>query len=61
MKHIAKKLSKDIPFVRVDLYEIAGKIFFGELTFYPSSGFIRFKPKEYDKIIGDMLDLPARC
>lgn len=57
MKKIAKQLSKDIPFVRVDLYEIKGKTYFGELTFYPSSGFIKFRPKEYDQIIGDMLKL----
>lgn len=58
MLNIAEKLSKDIPFVRVDLYEVNGKIYFGELTFYPSSGFEGFNPVEYDKILGDMLELP---
>jgi len=38
MLSIAEKLSNNIPFVRVDLYEINGKVYFGELTFYPSSG-----------------------
>lgn len=58
MLEIARLLSKDIPFVRVDLYEINSKIYFGELTFYPSGGFEGFNPKEWDKIIGDMLVLP---
>src|SRR5699024_7372599 len=39
MIEIAKELSKDIPFVRVDLYEINGKIYFGEPTFYPQNGY----------------------
>lgn len=58
MKELARKLSKDIPFLRVDLYEIEGKIYFGELTFYPASGYLPFEPEEYDKILGDMLELP---
>lgn len=58
MKELARKLSKDIPFVRVDFYEIEGKIYFGELTFYPGSGYIPFEPEEYDKVLGDMLELP---
>ena len=58
MIDISKKLSKDIPFVRVDLYEVNGQVYFGELTFYPSGGFEGFKPEEYDKILGDMLELP---
>lgn len=60
MLKIAEKLSKDIPFVRVDLYEINGKTYFGELTFYPSSGFEGFEPEEYDKKLGDMLKLPTK-
>lgn len=58
MKELASKLSKDIPFVRVDFYEIDGKIYFGELTFFPCGGFIPFEPQEYDLILGNMLELP---
>lgn len=58
MKELAEKLSKNIPFLRVDFYEIEDKIFFGELTFSPCAGYIPFDPEEYDKILGDMLDLP---
>lgn len=58
MKKIAGVLSKDIPFLRVDFYEINGNLFFGELTFYPASGFGKFKPEKYNEIIGDMIELP---
>lgn len=57
MLSIAKKLSQGIPFVRVDLYNLDGCIYFGELTFYPSGGFEGFKPEKWDKIIGDMVDI----
>ncbi|MBR3255373.1 MAG: glycosyl transferase [Clostridia bacterium] len=58
MINIAENLAKNIPFIRVDLYEVNNKVFFGELTFYPSSGFEGFNPDEWDKILGDMLELP---
>ncbi len=57
---VAEKLSKDIPFVRVDLYEISGKVYFGELTFYPSSGFEGFEPEEWDTKLGNILELPIK-
>ena len=49
---IAEKLSEDFPFVRVDLYNVSGKILFGELTFYPWSGFVQFSPDEFDYMLG---------
>lgn len=52
MIDIAEKLSSEFPFVRVDLYSIYGKIIFGELTFYPWSGYVQFEPDEYDFILG---------
>lgn len=57
MIEFAEILSKKFPFLRVDFYEIDGKIYFGELTFFPASGFGKFIPEEWDKKIGDMLDL----
>lgn len=60
MVEFAEKLSAGIPFVRVDFYNIDGKIYFGELTFFPANGMGRFEPKEWDKRIGEMLQLPAR-
>ena len=58
MKELAKKLSKNISFIRVDFYEIENQVFFGELTFYPCSGYIPFEPENYDEILGDMIKLP---
>ena len=58
MREIAEKLSAGIPHVRVDLYESAGKVFFGELTFYDSSGTEKIDPPEWDEIIGSWLELP---
>ena len=52
MLEIAKKLSEDFPAVRVDLYNIDGKIFFGELTFYPWSGYVQFSPDSFDYELG---------
>ena len=57
MKAIAQKLSAPFSFVRVDLYQVGGKIYFGELTFFPAGGAPDFKPIEYDKIVGDMWDI----
>lgn len=57
---LSKKLSKGIPFIRVDWYEIKGKLYFGELTFYPASGFEKFEPKEWDYKLGEMLKLPDK-
>jgi hypothetical protein len=59
MHEIAKTLSAGIPFVRVDLYAINGKVYFGELTFYPGSGYEKFLTPEWDGIFGDWLALPA--
>lgn len=60
MMEFSKKLSKDIPFVRVDFYEINGKMYFGELTFFPASGFEKFEPEEWDYKLGEMLKLPDK-
>lgn len=58
MKEIAKKLSSDFPFVRVDLYNVQGKIYFSELTFVPTGGFIKLEPEETGIILGSWLELP---
>lgn len=55
---IAQKLADGIPFVRVDLYNVDGKIYFGEMTFYPASGFGFFNPNEWDYTLGSWLTLP---
>lgn len=58
MFRIAKILSKDIPHVRVDFYDINGEIYFGELTFFSGSGNIPFYPDEWDYKLGEWLELP---
>ena len=57
MIQIAGELSKGIPFVRVDLYYIDGKIYFSEFTFSPGGGLNEFEPYEWEKEIGSWLDL----
>jgi hypothetical protein len=57
MKDIARQLSKGINFVRIDLYEINGNVYFGEYTFFPASGFYLMKPEEWELKFGDMLTL----
>lgn len=54
---IAEKLSEKHPFLRVDLYEVDGQIYFSELTFTPCSGFMPFEPEEWDLKLGQMIDL----
>lgn len=56
---IAKELSKDIPFSRIDLYEVGEREYFGEITLYPMSGFGKFTPNNYNEILGKMLVLPS--
>lgn len=53
----AKRLSSDFPFVRVDLYNVNGKIYISELTFFPTGGFMKLEPKGTDFIWGEWLDI----
>lgn len=53
MIEISKKLAEPFSYVRVDLYNIDGEIFFGELTFAPGSGYSRFNSKEHDMWMGN--------
>ena len=57
MFEIADLLSKDMPYSRIDLYEVDGKIYFGEITFFPNSGFGANFLLETDKLFGEMIDL----
>jgi hypothetical protein len=50
---VAAALSEDIDFVRVDLYNARGQIYFGELTFTPRAGIFIFKPGVWDEILGE--------
>ena len=57
MVKLAEQLSKDEPFLRVDLYNVRGKIYFGELTFYPASGMGMWTNEDVDDLIGSYLNL----
>jgi len=57
MKELAAKLSKGIPHVRVDFYEVDEKVYFGELTFFHWSGLVPFNPPEWDQKVGDWITL----
>lgn len=58
MLEIARRLSKGHPHVRVDLYEVDARVYFGELTFFHFSGFSPFTPPKWDAIWGRWLRLP---
>ena len=61
MLKIAAVLSKNIPFLRVDLYNVGGKIYFGEMTFFPNGGFGTFTPEKWNDIMGEMIELEQDC
>lgn len=59
MKKIGKEIAKDFPYyVRVDFYDVDGKLYFGEITFHHGSGFDIFVPHHYDEDYGSRLKLP---
>lgn len=60
MIEIARTLSKDFPHARIDLYNIKGKIYFGEITFFSASGYYIFDPDEFDFWLGEKFKLPEK-
>ena len=61
MLEIAQALSSEFLYARIDLYEISGRLYFGEITFHHGSGTEIFTPSEWDRKLGDMLKLPHEC
>jgi len=57
MDNIAKMLSKEATFLRVDFFECKGKLYVGELTFYPGNGAEKFNPIEWDYTFGSWMEL----
>lgn len=51
-------LAEGIPFSRIDFYEVGDTVYFGEITFFPTTGLGGFDPKEWDMIFGKMIQLP---
>ncbi len=60
MVEFASKLSSGIPHLRVDFYNVNGKIYFGEMTFFQASGTIHFSPESWDQTLGDWIKLPQK-
>lgn len=60
MLEIVQLLSQGLPHVRVDLYNISGKIYFGELTFFSASGLIPIEPREWDYKLGEYIKIPTK-
>ena len=58
MVELARKLSKGIPFVRCDFFEVCNKVYFSEFTFFSDAGFEKFHPKKWDFILGNKIELP---
>ncbi|MBQ3829831.1 MAG: hypothetical protein II813_02770 [Spirochaetales bacterium] len=59
MIEIASALSKGVPFLRVDLYEVGDTVYFGELTFYPTGGFASYGPEPWNERLGSWISLPS--
>lgn len=57
MKELAAKLSEGMKFVRIDLYQINGKIYFGEFTFFHGGGFWLFEPYSWEEKLGSLLEI----
>lgn len=57
MIQIAERLSCATRFLRVDLYNVNGTVYFGELTFYPASGFGEFSPEGWNEKLGDLIKI----
>lgn len=57
MLELATIMSEGIPFSRIDFYEVSGNVLFGEITFFPASGFEMFKPIEWDKRLGNWITI----
>lgn len=60
MLDLARRLSKEFSFLRTDFYVIDDRIYFGELTLFPASGFGKFSPEEWDERIGKWISLPEK-
>lgn len=60
MKRLAAILSKGIPEVRVDFYDVGGHVYFGEFTLFHFGGMVKFEPVEWDYKFGEWIKLPSK-
>lgn len=54
MLEIARTLGKDFTFARIDLYDVDGRVYFGEITHNPGGGLVRLRPRSFDRALGDL-------
>lgn len=59
MWRLATILAEGIPFVRIDFYDTGDAVYFGEITFFPTSGMQVFEPRRWDEIFGSFINLPV--
>ncbi len=59
MVKLAGKLSQGFPFIRIDFYDVNGRVYFGEMTFFHDDGLVPFEPAEWDLKLGEMIELPS--
>lgn len=57
MIKLSEKITQDMRFARIDFFEVKGKLYFGEITFFPGCGFEEFTPREWDYILGSWIRL----
>jgi len=60
MWNVASKLSEKMPFSRIDFYNVGNKVYFGEITFFPTGGMGGFDPIKYDEQFGQLIELPNK-
>jgi len=60
MLKVAADLGRDFDFIRIDLYDVDGEVWFGEFTPYPASGLAPIEPRSYDELWGSWWQLPRR-
>lgn len=56
---LSESILKEFSFLRIDWYDVDGKLYLGEITFQPGGGFDQFKPLKWEKIIGNFINLKA--
>ena len=59
-KYAAEAQNEGIKFVRIDLFELGGKIYFSEFTFFHGGGFNRFYPVEWETRLGNLIDIDTK-
>ena len=59
MWEAARRLAQGKAFSRIDFYQVRDKVYFGEITFFPTSGMGGFDPESYDEVLGRMITLPG--